>query len=105
MLSRTTPAVMHCNGATARPGEAVAAGAGGLVHVRVAASGEMDAARPVKEGLSAEQQAALLAACAAQPVAHTVTQPVLPLRLMVCNRPFWLTISCDPVHKGFFLVR
>lgn len=53
---------------TACPGEAVAAGAGGLVHVRVAASGELDATRPVKEGLSAEQQAALLAGCSAQPV-------------------------------------
>ena len=46
----------------------MAAGAGGLVHMRMAASGELDAARPVKEGLSAEQQAALLAGCSAQPV-------------------------------------
>ena len=46
----------------------MAAGAGGLVHARVVASGELDAARPVKEGLSAEQQAALVAGCSAQPV-------------------------------------
>ncbi|KAK9819377.1 hypothetical protein WJX81_001266 [Elliptochloris bilobata] len=48
-------------------GEAVAAGAGGLVHVRVGPSGEVDAARPVKEGLAPEQQAALLSTCGAQP--------------------------------------
>lgn len=54
-------------------GEAVAAGAGGLVYVRVGEAGAVDAAKPVREGLAPEQQAALLAACGAEPA-----RPILP---------------------------
>ncbi len=46
----------------------MAAGAGGLVHARVGPAGELDAAKPVREGLAPEQQAALIAACSAEPV-------------------------------------
>eukprot|EP00884_Botryococcus_braunii_P019181 jgi/Botrbrau1/5947/Bobra.0366s0117.1 len=46
-------------------GEAVAAGAPGLAYVRVQAEGAIDAAKPLKEGLSEQQRAALLAACQA----------------------------------------
>ena len=40
--------------------EAVAGGAAGLVYVRVKEGGQIEAAKPVMEGLSAEQQAALV---------------------------------------------
>lgn len=49
-------------------GEAVAAGAAGLVYLRVEADGGIDAAKPVKEGLSEQQYQALLASTGAQPV-------------------------------------
>lgn len=48
--------------------EAVAAGAAGLAYIRVLEGGAIDAAKPVKEGLSEAQVAALLAAAGAQPV-------------------------------------
>ncbi len=51
------------------------AGLGGLVYARVQDGGALDAAKAVKEGLSPEQQAALVAACEAEPGA---TSP--PLR-------------------------
>jgi aspartyl-tRNA synthetase len=44
--------------------EAIAAGAAGLVYVRVGANGAIDAAKPVKDGLNEAQTAALLAAVA-----------------------------------------
>lgn len=47
--------------------EAVAAGAGGLVYIRVKEGGAIEAAKPVMEGLSAEQQAAVVAQMQAQP--------------------------------------
>ena len=40
--------------------EAVAGGAAGLVYVRVKEGGQIEAAKPVMEGLSPEQQAALV---------------------------------------------
>ena len=48
--------------------EAQAAGAAGLVYVRVKEGGAIDAAKPVLEGLTPEQQAAVVAALGAQPV-------------------------------------
>lgn len=47
--------------------EAVAAGAPGIVHARIAADGTLDAAKPVKEGLDADTVAALIAATGASP--------------------------------------
>jgi len=47
-------------------GEAVKGGAAGLVYVRVGAGGEIDATKPVREGLSASQAAALIEACGAE---------------------------------------
>ncbi|PNW78813.1 hypothetical protein CHLRE_09g390986v5 [Chlamydomonas reinhardtii] len=47
--------------------EAVAAGAAGLASIRVAADGSLDAAKAIKEGLSPEQAAQLMAATGAQP--------------------------------------
>lgn len=41
--------------------EAIAGGAAGLVYIRVKEGGEIEAAKPVMEGLTAEQQAALVA--------------------------------------------
>ena len=49
-------------------GEAQAAGAAGLVYIRVGEDGSIDAAKPVKEGLSEEQSQAILASTCAQPV-------------------------------------
>lgn len=46
--SRIKPKGDICN-------EAVAAGAAGLAFIRVQEGGEIDAAKPLKEGLSAEQ--------------------------------------------------
>ncbi len=46
----------------------MAAGAGGLVYIRVGEGAEIDAAKPVKEGLSEEQCHALLSSTGAQPV-------------------------------------
>jgi hypothetical protein len=43
-------------------------GAAGLAFIRVQEGGAIDAAKPIKEGLSAEQAAALIAAAGAQPV-------------------------------------
>jgi aspartyl-tRNA synthetase len=47
--------------------QAVAAGAPGIVHARVTADGGLDAAKPVKEGLSEATVAALVAATGAAP--------------------------------------
>ncbi|PRW57769.1 aspartate--tRNA ligase [Chlorella sorokiniana] len=47
--------------------EAVAGGAAGLVYIRVKEGGEIEAAKPVMEGLTAEQQAALVAQLQGQP--------------------------------------
>lgn len=47
--------------------EAVAAGAPGIVHARIAADGSLDAAKPVKEGLSAGAVAGLIATTGAVP--------------------------------------
>lgn len=41
--------------------EAIAGGAAGLVYIRVKEGGEIEAAKPVMEGLTPEQQAALVA--------------------------------------------
>ena len=49
-------------------GEAQAAGAAGLVYIRVGEAGSIDAAKPVKEGLSEQQTQAILASTCAQPV-------------------------------------
>lgn len=49
-------------------GEAQAAGAPGLVYIRVGEEGSIDAAKPVKEALSEEQTQAILASTCAQPV-------------------------------------
>ena len=49
-------------------GEAQAAGAAGLVYIRVGEAGSIDAAKPVKEGLSEQQSQAILACTRAQPV-------------------------------------
>lgn len=48
----------------------MAAGAAGLVYVRMGEGGAIDAAKPVKEGLSPGQVDALLAATSAQPVSR-----------------------------------
>lgn len=48
--------------------EAVKAGSPGVAFLRVLEDGEIDAAKPIKEGLSAEAVAAVLEASAAQPV-------------------------------------
>ncbi|CAK0735244.1 hypothetical protein CVIRNUC_000549 [Coccomyxa viridis] len=48
-------------------GEAQAAGAAGLVYIRVGEAGSIDAAKPVKEGLSEQQTQAILASTCAQP--------------------------------------
>lgn len=49
-------------------GEAVAAGAGGLVYIRVGEGNEIDAAKPVKEGLTGQQCQALISSTGAHPV-------------------------------------
>ena len=49
-------------------GEAQAAGAAGLVYIRVGETGSIDAAKPVKAGLSEQQSQAILASTCAQPV-------------------------------------
>ena len=59
-------------------GEAVAAGAAGLVYVRVGEGGAIDAAKPVKEGLAEAQVQALLDATAAQPVSSPLSLPPCP---------------------------
>ena len=50
-------------------GEAVEAGAAGLVYMRVKAGGEVDAAKPVLEGLTEQQQQQIVASCEAEEVA------------------------------------
>jgi len=47
--------------------EAVSGGAAGLAYIRVLEGGEIDAAKPIKEGLNAEQVAAVLSASGAEP--------------------------------------
>lgn len=49
-------------------GEAQAGGAAGLVYIRVGEQGSIDAAKPVKEGLSEQQTQDILSATSAQPV-------------------------------------
>ena len=49
-------------------GEAQAAGAAGLVYIRVGEEGSINAAKPVKEDLSEEQTQAILASTCAQSV-------------------------------------
>ncbi|CAL8467107.1 g6643 [Coccomyxa elongata] len=48
-------------------GKAVAAGAGGLVYIRVGEGNEIDAAKPVKEGLTEQQCQALISSTGAHP--------------------------------------
>lgn len=48
--------------------QAVQAGGGGLVYIRVTSEGGIDAAKPVKEGLSTDQQQGIIEACGAQEV-------------------------------------
>lgn len=50
--------------------EAVAAGAAGLAFVRVQEGGTIDAAKPIKEGLSDTQVQHVLDVCGAQPVGN-----------------------------------
>ena len=52
-------------------GEAQAAGAAGLVYIRVGEQGSIDAAKPVKEGLSKQQTQDIIASASAQPVLST----------------------------------
>lgn len=47
--------------------EAVAGGAAGLASIRVLEGGDIDAAKPIKEGLSPEQIQGAISACAAEP--------------------------------------
>ena len=49
-------------------GEAQAAGAAGLVYIRVGEQGSIDAAKPVREGLSQQQTQEILASSTAQQV-------------------------------------
>lgn len=49
-------------------GEAQAAGAAGLVYIRIGENGSIDAAKPVKEGLSEQQTQDIIASTSAQPV-------------------------------------
>ena len=49
-------------------GEAQAAGAAGLVYIRVEEQGSIDAAKPVREGLSQQQTQDVLASSSAQQV-------------------------------------
>lgn len=63
-------------------GEAQAAGAAGLVYIRVGEQGSIDAAKPVKEGLSEQQTQDIIASASAQSVLFT------PLQLC-CQEP-WL---------------
>ena len=51
----------------------MAAGAAGLVYIRVGEDGAIDAAKPVKEGLTQAQAQALLASAGAQPVRTLLT--------------------------------
>lgn len=60
--------------------EAQAAGAAGLVYVRVKEGGAIEAAKPVTEGLTPEQAAALLAAFDAQPVRRARRRGEGPVR-------------------------
>ncbi|KAK9836255.1 hypothetical protein WJX84_004773 [Apatococcus fuscideae] len=48
-------------------GVAVAAGAAGLVYMRHEAGGQIDAAKPVQEGLTGEQKSAILTSCCSEP--------------------------------------
>ncbi len=64
-------------------GEAQAAGAAGLVYMRVGEHGSIDAAKPVKEGLSEQQSQDIIARTSAQPVLFAPLQyccqhPLLP---------------------------
>lgn len=45
---------------------ATEAGAAGLAFVRIIADGQLEGAKPIREGLNVEQTAALVEACAAQ---------------------------------------
>lgn len=56
-----------CWRATAAADEAIAGGAAGLVYVRVVEGGGIEAAKPVMEGLTSDQQAALVAGLGGQP--------------------------------------
>ena len=49
-------------------GEAQAAGAAGLVYIRIGENGSIDAAKPVKEGLSEQQTQDIIVSTSAQPV-------------------------------------
>ena len=49
-------------------GVASRAGAAGLVYMRHEAGGKIDAAKPVQEGLTDEQKAAVLSTCSSEPV-------------------------------------
>ena len=57
------------------PGEAQAAGAAGLVYIRVGEQGSIDAAKPVKEGLSEEQAQGIIASTSAQQVQRPCKHP------------------------------
>lgn len=73
--------------------EAVAAGAAGLAYIRVLEGGEIDAAKPIKEGLSAAQVADVIAATGAQAVspcpghAHTHIHARVHACLAACPSP------------------
>jgi hypothetical protein len=72
------------NPGTHAAGEAVSAGAAGLAFVRVLAGGAIDAAKPIKEGLSEGETAALLSACGAAEVCPACSAPSL----------YWLESIC-----------
>lgn len=77
--SRVKPKGDVCN-------EAVAGGAAGLAYVRVLEGGAIDAAKPIKEGLTGEPLAQLLEACGAQTVGG---QQFFFLRGIEDFGPFW----------------
>lgn len=52
------------------------AGAGGLVYMRVKAGGEVDAAKPVLEGLTEQQGQQIVASCKAEEVVPKSMQPL-----------------------------
>ena len=78
-------------------GQATAAGAGGLVYLRVGDSSSLDAAKPVKEGLSDQAWQGILQRCSAGPV-----RPRLCTMPGVCTLPGGCTLPglCALVADG-----
>lgn len=89
-----------CSRSPAGPLPAPYVGAGGLAFLRVGAAGAIDAAKPLREGLSPEQTATLLAATQAQEVRSTHSAH-RPQRMLLSSLPHLrvsrLTAKLDPL--------